>query len=333
MYVLDDLILQTKDLLEKFDKNILDEHRDKTVINGVRLLLMVVNSSEFYAAMNYFSKNKARKLDSVSGNIYYVGEWGENKIPAALIQQSKPGISGPDGSQQLTIASINLFKKLEVIIALGVCGTMGRLGDVIVSSQIDGCDDIKIHGCDIQIVNRGIKCCAGRKIYKTLKHMYETWSFPCTKQETEKHESKALLKPMLSGVPLVASAEYRDRLKSSTNTEAVGLEMEGIGVIHGITTAKKQDTIEFIIVKAGCDYADESKNKEWQPVAAMAAAYFVYHQLSKHSWLSGKIISVCIYTYVHLRSFVVSSYVATYILDCTKLYSHVRMYICIASSS
>ena len=321
MYVLDDLIRQTKNLLKEFDNNILDKQRDKLVINGVRLLLMVVNSSEFYAAMNYFSINKARRLDS-DGDIYYVGEWGEKKIPAALIRQSKSGFAGPDGAQQLTITSIGLFKNLEVIIALGVCGTMDRLGDVIVSSQIDEYEDSKIQG-DILVINRAIKCKPGRKIYKTLQHTYETWSFPCTKQRTE-HKAKAVLKPMLSGVPLVASAKFREELKSGVNIEAGGLEMEGIGVINGIAIANMKDKIEFVIVKAGCDYADEEKNKEWQPVAAMAAADFVYHQLSKHSWLSGKIISVCIYTYVHLRSFVVSSYVATYIiLDCTKLYSYV----------
>ena len=99
---------------------------------------------------------------------------------------------------------------------------------------------------------------------------------------------------MLSGVHLVASAEYRDQLKKGVNTEAGGLEMEGIGVIHGIASAKKMDKIDFIIVKAGCDYANEKKSKEWQPVAAMAAADFVYHQLSKH-WLSGK---SCVYYYV-----------------------------------
>ena len=288
-YTLGDLILQTKDKLEGFDNNTLDKHSNKAIINGVRLLLMVVNSSEFYAAMNYFSRSEAKKLES-DGDIYYVGKWG--KISAALVQQSRPGIAGPDGSQQLTIASINLFKNLEVIIALGVCATIGRLGDVIVSSQIDGCDNIKIVGNNIQIINRGIKANPGRKIYKHLKQNHDIWSFVCTTQETEIHEAKAVIKPMLSGVPLVASAEYREKLKESVNLEAEGLEMEGIGVIHGIESAQKKDTTEFIIVKAGCDYADEYKSKEWQPVAAMAAADFVYYQLSKPNWLSGNIMCV-----------------------------------------
>ena len=87
----------------------------------------------------------------------------------------------------------------------------------------------------------------------------------------------------------VASWKYQDNLISGIDIEAGGLEMEGIGVIHGITTAQKQDKIESVIVTAGCDYADKEKNKEWQPVATMAAADFVYHQLSKHSWLLGYI--------------------------------------------
>ena len=86
---------------------------------------MVVNSSEFYAAMNYSVKIMQGDYIQMVTFTYYVGEGGEKKIPAALIQQSKSGFAGPDGAQQLTKASISLFKNLEVIIALGVYGTMG----------------------------------------------------------------------------------------------------------------------------------------------------------------------------------------------------------------
>ena len=100
---------------------------------------------------------------------------------------------------------------------------------------------------------------------------------------------------MLSGSPLIASGEYRDKLIANVSQEAGGVEMEGIGVIDGIDIAEKRDKIEFIIVKAGCDYADESKNKEWQPVAAIAAADFVYKQLDRelvYNWILGKFIEI-----------------------------------------
>jgi len=274
-YTIDDLKREVEDPLRKFDNNVLDEQRDKHIIDGVQFLFMVVNPSEFLAAMYYFSKSEAKILHS-GGSNYYVGKWG--KIPAALVQQGEQGITGPNGSQHLTESSIYLFKNLKVIIALGVCGTMGRLGDVIVSSRIDGCDRQKIGGN--KIIDRALKCRPGQTIYNFFKLSADIWSFQCTKQGTEE-QAKAVFKPMLSGCPLIASGEYRDKLIENVSQEAGGVEMEGIGVVDGIDIAKKKDQIEFVVVKAGCDYADESKNKEWQPVAAMAAADFAYTQLDK----------------------------------------------------
>jgi nucleoside phosphorylase len=49
------------------------------------------------------------------------------------------------------------------------------------------------------------------------------------------------------------------------NYDIIGLEMEAAGVM---------DTIPVGVIRGVCDYADEKKNKAWQPfAAAMAAAY------------------------------------------------------------
>ena len=74
LYTLHDLVEKVKNPLAEFDKNILDKHKDKKMIDGVLLLLMVVNSSEYYAAMQYFSKTEAKVLNS-ENEIYYVGKW------------------------------------------------------------------------------------------------------------------------------------------------------------------------------------------------------------------------------------------------------------------
>jgi len=274
-YTIGDLEKKVEDSLRGFNNNALDINRDKGIIDGVQFLFMVVNRSEFLAAMFYFSKSEARILKS-GDNIYYVGKWG--KIPAALVKQLDQGIAGPSSSQQITISSINLFKNLKVIIALGVCGTFGRLGDVIVSSRIDGCDRQKIKGD--QIICRGLNFQPGKTIRQFLDPDAAIWSFKCTKPGVEEHKAKAEFKPMLSGCHLIASRENREKLKN-VSQEAGGLEMEGIGVVYGIDIAGKNGQIEFVIVKAGCDFADESKKKEWQPVAAMAAAEFVYERLNK----------------------------------------------------
>ena len=293
-YTEDDLKKGVEDSLHKFKKNVLNEQRDKKTIDDVLLLLMVVNFSEFYAAMYYFSKNEAMVLNS-GGNIYYVGKWGQ--IPAALVRQSQNGFDGPNGSEKVTCSSINLFKNLKLIIALGVCGTMGRWGNVVVSSRIDACNRLKVQGN--KLINRSCKYDPGQKIFGYLHDLHDIWSFRCTKPAAEDYKALAVFKPMLSGSPLIASEEYRDKLRTYVSEEAGGVEMEGIGVVYGIANADKRDKIEFIIVKAGCDYADELKSKEWQPVAAMAAADFVYEQLNReivYNWYLGKFIEN--YSYV-----------------------------------
>ena len=281
----------------RFNNNTLNKN-DKESIDNVVLLLMVVNQSEFLAAMYYFSRSEAKGLH-YKNNFYYVGKWG--KIPAALVQQGEQGIAGLNSAQELTRVSIELFTNLKVIIGLGVCGTMGRLGDVIVSSRIDGCDKQKVKG--ELLINRSFKYPPGSNIHNYFKNSVNTWSFECTKSGVEVYKACAVLQPMLSGCPLIASGEYRDKLIASVNEEAGGVEMEGIGVVAGIEIARKRDQIEFIIVKAGCDYADESKNKEWQPVAAMAAADFAYTGLDTklvHDWILSKFMFIALVGYLAL---------------------------------
>ncbi|KAI0138931.1 purine and uridine phosphorylase [Hypoxylon sp. NC0597] len=69
--------------------------------------------------------------------------------------------------------------------------------------------------------------------------------------------------PIGSGEKLMKNAARRDQLRDQYGI--IGLEMEAAGVMNRIPVG---------IIRGVCDYADEHKNKEWQPyAAAMAAAY------------------------------------------------------------
>ena len=301
-YTVDDLQKEVTNSLHIFKNNTLSIG-DKEIIDSVVLLLMTVNHSEFLATMYYFSKNEGKGLH-YQKNIYYVGKWG--KIPAAVVQQGEKGTTNPDVAKNLTRVSIELFTNLKLIIGLGVCGTTGRLGDVIVSSQIDKCDLYKEKGNPL-IYRSPIKCQPGSNIHNIFNISVNTWSFDCTKQGIELYKAHAEIGPMLSGCLMIASGEYRDKLIANIKEKGGGVEMEGMSIAEGIENTKKGDQIEFIIVKAGCDYADESKNKEWQPVAAMAAADFVYTGLNTkivYDWILSKLI---FYKFNWLSSFVVCS--------------------------
>lgn len=57
---------------------------------------------------------------------------------------------------------------------------------------------------------------------------------------------------------------------SSLFTNLVGVEMEGIGA--AAASFDRFHPVEFLLVKAICDWADPEKNDKWQPYAAEAAA-------------------------------------------------------------
>ncbi|KAI2464766.1 purine and uridine phosphorylase [Annulohypoxylon bovei var. microspora] len=66
-----------------------------------------------------------------------------------------------------------------------------------------------------------------------------------------------------SGEKLMKNAAKRDQLRDKY--DIIGLEMEAAGTMNRIPVG---------IIRGACDYADEHKNKVWQPyAAAIAAAY------------------------------------------------------------
>jgi nucleoside phosphorylase len=84
---------------------------------------------------------------------------------------------------------------------------------------------------------------------------------------------------MLSGEKLIADEKLRSRLQKM-EPEAIGGDMEGVGLYAAASEAK----VDWILVKAICDWADGSKNDAAQPLAARNAADFVRHVIELGGW-------------------------------------------------
>ena len=288
----------TKDQLEKdlscvFDKfgsseYTLSESNSSEECSNVRLLLMTVNDSEFYATLYYMTNKHKHKNEedliiprslTISGTKFYIGTFAN--IPTALVRHNQ----GSANSQHVAGEAFRLFSNLAAIIAVGVCGTFGELGDVIVSSKIVGYENIK-YDKDGKVLNRD-SAPSGSQILTKFLTEKNNWKFNCTNSVlclSELHE-----KPILSASTLVAYQNFRDKIREDVCREAMGIEMEGIGVVNAKNFNGKNN-IEFIVVKAGCDYATKEKNKKWQAVAAMAAADLVYFQFDRPpvwDWFKG----------------------------------------------
>jgi len=79
---------------------------------------------------------------------------------------------------------------------------------------------------------------------------------------------------ILSGEKLIADQTFRDQL-IKLEPESIGGDMEGAGLYIAAVDAK----VDWILVKAICDWADGKKNDDAQQLAACNAAKFVCHVL------------------------------------------------------
>jgi nucleoside phosphorylase len=183
--------------------------------------------------------------------------------------------SGGSGGPELTIAEgIQALRPAAVImvgIAFGVNEASEAIGDVLISTQVFGYDLERV-GTDLagHVVHRprGAQPDASPKLIARFRaarlHTYGL------------HVIEGVL---LSGRKLVDNVNYRDALLSAC-PECIGGEMEGYGLYAAASRAK----VDWIIVKAICDWADGKKslNKaQRQSLAARNAALAVLRTLER----------------------------------------------------
>lgn len=125
-----------------------------------------------------------------------------------------------------------------------------------------------------QVLPRSTASGAGHLLFNRFTNAHD-WSF--TKPDGTVPEVIRGL--VLSGDELLDLAERRDelleRFKGSGDAEPVGGDMESASVAY----AADDSTHEWIVVKSICDWG-ESKDKQWQPLAAEAAVDLTRHVLS-----------------------------------------------------
>ncbi len=180
-------------------------------------------------------------------------------------QISGMGSGGIDGSQEALrrgILSVSPFAVLMVGIAFGVDPKEQPIGTILVSKQIQTYELQRINR-DASITLRGDKVSASPMLLNWVAHAEVDWPVD------EPQVKKGLV---LSGEKLVDNKDFRDQL-IHVAPGALGGEMEGAGVYVASQIAK----VEWLLVKAVCDWADGNKGKnknKQQEKAATAAAKF-----------------------------------------------------------
>jgi nucleoside phosphorylase len=200
--------------------------------------------------------------------------------------RSEMGAGGPGGSYTTVFEGIRTLSPSSVImvgIAFGVDEKTQKIGQVLVSRQLLDYDFQKIveakDGNEKRMV-RGDRTQASRRLLDRLRDGELGWS-----------EAKIDFGLMLSGPKLIDNIHFRDQLLQ-IEPEAIGGEMEAVG-LHGAAVANK---VDWIMVKAVCDYADGHKREnkeERQKLAAQNAAKFVFHVISRGGLVEAGASGIC----------------------------------------
>ena len=189
--------------------------------------------------------------------------------------QSGMGSGGTSGSQATVTEAIEALHPEFVIavgIAFGVDESKQSIGEILVSQQLQ---PYELQRVGSEQILRADKPSAPVRIYDRFRSAALDWT-----------EADVDFGVLLSGEKLVDDVDYRGSL-ISLSPEAIGGEMEGAGVYAAAARAK----VDWIVIKAICDWADGHKALDKaarQEKAARNAARFVLHAINQGGFAPGR---------------------------------------------
>jgi nucleoside phosphorylase len=232
------------------------------------VLLVTVTEVEARAVLDQFPEARLR---FIGDRVYYdLGVIGGAKT---FMVQSWMGAGGSGGALLTVAEGIQAVLPTAVVmvgIAFGFHPKKLRIGDILISQQLLGYDLQRVGtGSDDKLLihPRGDRVSASVRLLDRFKAGKLTSNL----QDWPK-SPRIEFGLVLSGSKLVDNQDFRDQLRTIA-PEALGGEMEGAGLLDAAHRYK----VDWILVKAICDWADGKKHvrkDERQRLAAENAARF-----------------------------------------------------------
>ena len=243
------------------------------------VLLVVATEIENEAVIEIFGENGYELIDRYFSSINAYQRFSPVSGARIALVRCSMGLGGPGGPELTVAEAIKALAPTSVImvgIAFGVDAKKQRIGDVLLSTHIADYELERV-GTDAKgrmvRISRGAVPDASPRLLARFR-MARLQNFELRIREGV----------ILSGKKLVDNLDYRDSLRASF-PEAIGGEMEG----HGIYSAASRSRVDWIIVKAICDWADgtkRSRKSSRQRLAARNAALAVLRTLELDGFAS-----------------------------------------------
>jgi nucleoside phosphorylase len=235
-----------------------------------KILLTTVTDIETKKVLDAFARvtGQAARPMRIKGFVYqYLGRCAESDVYLTICEMGAGGIGGAQETIQRSIQALGASSVIMVGIAFGVDEDNQKIGQILVSKQLQLYDLQRVSKNDIVSI-RGDKPSASGKLLNWVRNAKATW--------TGSHEIEVGL--ILTGQKLIDDRRFRDQLINQA-PEAIGGEMEGAGLYVACQSAG----VQWILIKAICDWADGEKSvnkKARQAKAAEASSNFVAHMLT-----------------------------------------------------
>ena len=242
---------------------------------GVDFAIVTALPVELDALRRYFPELQHRNLDATQSRSYYAGDvptafGGKYKIVATLLHSM--------GNLEAAHATADLVHKWNprFILVNGIAGGLRpgnqEFGDVVVSESIVYYELGKIRANELEPRNRQFP--ADRSLLDGMLNLTTSdWRIRLPARPDGKTSNTTIPKvhfgPIASGEKIIASGHQVRRLLTM-QPNLVAVEMESAGIASAAFSAVKK--VGFLTIRAICDFADSSKNDNWQEYAAHAAA-------------------------------------------------------------
>lgn len=283
-----------KQLLEKVNQigktNVSKEREETMKYNYDIAILCALYNPEFKSILDLDCNWEKLDLLDDSTSDYYKGTFQKNGEEIKLVATSSPQMGMPASSLMAT-KLIDRFKPKYLVMTGISAGVKGKvnLGDIIVADncwdydsgkrvvQGDGLTklipDYRQLRLDPTLSNFAKRISTQSAILAEIK---DKWRGPSPSTSLQVHVGE-----LASGGSVVANVEVIQELQQHAR-KVLGVEMEAYGVYLAAHYGR-QPSPKAIVIKSVCDFADESKNDEYQTYAAYTSANLFY-QLAKNYW-------------------------------------------------
>ncbi|MEM8640963.1 MAG: effector-associated domain EAD1-containing protein [Cyanobacteria bacterium P01_G01_bin.54] len=236
------------------------------------VLLITVNSNETKAVLAAFESAIGQPAEQVplADRLYRnLGTINDTQVFHAL---SEMGSGGPGAMQQTVqkgIAALSPTAVIAIGIAFGMNEQKQQMGDILLSRQLCLYEPQRVGQ---ERILRGDRSHVSTRLINFFEGIAQTsW------QGAPVHSGL-----LLTGEKLLDNLDYRSQLLQ-LEPEAIGGEMEGAGLY----VAGQDSQVDWIVIKAICDWGDGQKNHPdkdaHQRQAAQNAAEFLVYALQQAS--------------------------------------------------